>query len=63
MKTSIKAAVVAFGALGALAIPASAQPYDNGGYGPGYDDPNYDQNYQGCFETTRNQSHQQRPHI
>ncbi len=42
MKTSIKAAVVAFGALGALAIPASAQPYDNGGYGPGYDDPNYD---------------------
>ncbi|MFO1248905.1 MAG: hypothetical protein U1E93_11940 [Alphaproteobacteria bacterium] len=34
MKTSIKAALVAFGALGALAVPASAQPYDNEAYGP-----------------------------
>ena len=41
----------AFEALGLdrlVLIPASAQPYDNGGYGPGYDqDPNYnyDQGY------------------
>lgn len=44
MRHSFKAAIIAFGALGALAGSASAQPYqDNGpydqgqGYGPGYD--------------------------
>ena len=48
MKTLIKAAVIAFGGLGALAIPAGAQPYDpNYDYGDdqGYDQAPYDQSY------------------
>ncbi|HEY0266877.1 MAG TPA: hypothetical protein VGC16_09005 [Rhizomicrobium sp.] len=52
MRNILKTAIIAFGTLGALAIPASAQPYDDGSYGPqGYDqqygpDP-YDQAYAG----------------
>jgi hypothetical protein len=42
MRQIVKAALIAFGALGALAGTASAQPYQEGGYydqgyGPGYD--------------------------
>src|ERR1700744_4382015 len=58
MRPFFKAAVIAFGAMGALALPAGAQPYQgngqNNGYGqnygppPGYDqgqDQGYDQGY------------------
>ena len=44
MQNFIKAAVVAFGGLGALAIPANAQPYED----PQYEDPGdyaYNQDY------------------
>ena len=57
MRHKIKAAIIAFGALGALAGTAGAQPYQDGtydqgygnqGYGQGYDQnygPGYGQNY------------------
>ena len=43
MRNTFKAAIVAFGALGALAGTASAQPYDESYYGdPAYGPPPYD---------------------
>ena len=48
MRSFFKAAIVAFGVTGALAAtPASAQPYDGGGYDPSYDQGYGDQAYGG----------------